>query len=334
MPKKNDNDPVALENELETLMMQRVQDLETEKREREREREQGSESRLQRIHQLIEEYYLHEFGEVEIDDGNDYGDDEGVKDVVEGEVAAHQQHDDENLAQKEKEGAEKSAKEPSLENEQKTNGGSVINDDHDTEQPKEEQPQEQQQGGGLVGKLLAILATFFRRLRCVLIADVDQKQMTGAAAVEEDKEGGADVTDAEAEAEKNDVPTSGVEEISSFEQPKEDKEPKQKERRLEDIADDIFQEYIANHMTLSTYHMCVRRFIESPRAQNNLDEQELTDLENDLLDIARNFGCTKSNFAKDTGGVSATGEAFCDREEFGNNFADFSATKNNYASIF
>lgn len=79
-------------------------------------------------------------------------------------------------------------------------------------------------------------------------------------------------------------------------------------RSLDDVSDEIFKIYIDNHMTTATYQNVVQRFLLCPEVQENLAEDEISDLEKKLMSIVLNFGCTKRNFAQETGGFSASGD--------------------------
>ena len=85
-------------------------------------------------------------------------------------------------------------------------------------------------------------------------------------------------------------------------------------RTKEDVSDEIFNEYIENHMTVSSFQVFVQSFVDSPRVQNNLDEDEIDTFFKSVMQIVLNFGCTKKSFANETKGIGADGENYGEKD--------------------
>lgn len=110
--------------------------------------------------------------------------------------------------------------------------------------------------------------------------------------------------------------------------PRSKQSKKDQKRDVYTILNDIFQEYIENHMTVPTYENVVDEFVNSNAlVQENLATEEISAFTQKLIEIVTNFGCIKKNFAKETGGYDATGLMVpqgLDIEAFGNNRTEFS----------
>jgi hypothetical protein len=313
----------SIADAFEQMMMQRIMDernADEKRRAEEEENGKNAEQQAKILHDLILEYYLNLYADVEIYDGSDERHEEGEQ-VTEAEMESSEAPPPPHLSEPPVTASAVSA--DSTEKEENDNEAPLDSlSETNNHNAAPDAPTEDDDVGVLV-KLIRAIRKVVLVIKTLLTSGDTANRVAPASVYVDEDGGGKDVTpavdnkDAEQHAPSTRDDGGGAQEGEDEAREIEDDlplpvAPPPKQRTLDDISDDIFERYIENHMTVSTFQTLVYEFIESPRAQNNLDEDELHDLEERLMSVVRNFGSTKNNFSKDTGGISAEGKMYCE----------------------